>query len=338
MQSGSAISGIASAEAFSELGSPGPRDGLEQPLWRQLHRQCPGSGRWHLAPHYKQAEIVRCISRMRFCNQSSRASDWTFQVARTNPICAAGFVALEALGTLERLAEMGSWASGLEAAFARALHHRDKEVREKAGATLYRSANSFGHEEAAAQAIAELLAYIDPAVKEEACLLLKRVGPTSVTVSAVSSRISQGYDEPTRCAALVTLAELAQAGEEHPPGTPKEGNEREEREKEKENKESTSEIRKVQERNQWAIKAAQAIARLGLRDPAAVVRQEAIHVMEDFAPEAWPQALQTVQHMLESLRSKQASDFQPEPPCKPIRSCRTTCMHKEWWLCQLGRS
>ena len=40
-----------------------------------------------------------------------------------------------------------------------------KEVRDKAGATLYRSANTSGHEEAAAQAIAELLAYLDPDVK-----------------------------------------------------------------------------------------------------------------------------------------------------------------------------
>ena len=40
-----------------------------------------------------------------------------------------------------------------------------KEVREKAGATLYRSANTAGYEEAAAQAIAELLAYVDLDVK-----------------------------------------------------------------------------------------------------------------------------------------------------------------------------
>ena len=39
-----------------------------------------------------------------------------------------------------------------------------EEVRDKAGATLYRCANTSGHEEAAAQAIAELLAYIDPQV------------------------------------------------------------------------------------------------------------------------------------------------------------------------------
>ena len=81
-------------------------------------------------------------------------------------------------------------------------------------------------------------------MKEEACLLVKRIGPTSASVAAVSSRISQGYDEPTRCAALVTLAELARAGEEHPPGTPKEGEDREKEKVDKE-KENTSEIRKL---------------------------------------------------------------------------------------------
>ena len=115
-------------------------------------------------------------------------------------------------------------------------------------------------------------------------------------MGAVCCRISHGYDEPTRCAALGTLAEFAKAGEEHPPGTATEGDEREKE------KESTSEIRKVQERNQWAMKAAQATARLGLQDPAAVVRQEAIRIMGEFGPEAWQQALQTVQGMLESLR------------------------------------
>ncbi|CAE7570613.1 PRMT7 [Symbiodinium natans] len=210
------------------------------------------------------------------------------------------FVSLEALGTLDRLSDLGSQTpGGLEEAFARALHHRDKEVRDKAGATLYRSANTSGHEEAAAQAIAELLAYLDPDVKDEACLLLKRVGPTSISVGAVCCRISHGYDEPTRCAALGTLAEFAKAGEEHPPGTATEGDEREKE------KESTSEIRKVQERNQWAMKAAQATARLGLQDPAAVVRQEAIRIMGEFGPEAWQQALQTVQGMLENRSSMQ---------------------------------
>lgn len=212
------------------------------------------------------------------------------------------FVSLEALGTLERFSELGYRpTSGFEQAFARALHHRDKEVREKAGATLYRSANTSGHEEAAAQAIAELLAYVDLDVKDEACLLLKRLGPTSISVGAVSSRISQGYDEPTRCAALTALAEFAKAGEEHPPGTAVEGDEREKE------KESTNEIRKVQERSQWAMKAAHATARLGLQDPAAVVRQEAIGVMGGFGPEAWQQALQTVQGMLEHRSSLEPS-------------------------------
>ncbi|CAE7287355.1 PRMT16 [Symbiodinium sp. CCMP2456] len=229
------------------------------------------------------------------------------------------FVSLEALGTLERFSDLGYRpTSGLEQAFARALHHRDKEVREKAGATLYRSANTSGHEEAAAQAIAELLAYVDLDVKlgkDEACLLLKRLGPTSISVGAVSSRISQGYDEPTRCAALTALAEFAKAGEEHPPGTAVEGDEREKE------KESTNEIRKVQERSQWAMKAAQATARLGLQDPAAVVRQEAIGVMGGFGLEAWQQALQTVQGMLESLGFKLVPLFfrhrsSLEPSCR----------------------
>ncbi|CAE7588744.1 unnamed protein product, partial [Symbiodinium pilosum] len=57
------------------------------------------------------------------------------------------------------------------------------------------------------------------------------------------------------------------------------------------------------------MKAAQALARLGLQDPAALVRQESIRVMEDFAPEAWFQALQTVQGMLENRASL-------EPACR----------------------
>ena len=55
------------------------------------------------------------------------------------------------------------------------------------------------------------------------------------------------------------------------------------------------------------MKAAQATARLGLQDPAAVVRQEAIGVMGAFGPEAWHEALQTVQGMLESLGFKLVS-------------------------------
>ena len=222
-------------------------------------------------------------------------------------------VALEALNALEKIAEALPWRpADLCRWYAQALAHKDREVRDLGCSTLFRLANAPGHEEAT-EATAELLEHHEPQVKEVAGRLLKHIGPTSSLIASVSSRMSPNYDEPTRCAALGTLAELSQIVESflpdspHAPHSPKEGREL--------NETYSSELRRVQERQQMALKAAQSTAWLGLQDPAAAVRRETIIQLKDFSPAPWQNALDTVQSMLATR-----SNFEPACRCALLQA------------------
>lgn len=189
-----------------------------------------------------------------------------------------GEVSLEALASLEKLClEILPAGSGVESAIASALEHRDSRVRNAAAEVLQRLYIMPGRDVAVTESAASMLENEDLTVKEETRTLLTKLGPFGPVVATVSHYISDSaaFDDQTRCAALQTLANIAEL----------------------EDKVQTHHEDSKPQHNH-ATEAALLVVRFGLQDVSPTVRQEAIRCVKKFKPVAWLQALRALTHLL----------------------------------------
>eukprot|EP00930_Biecheleria_cincta_P041193 TRINITY_DN28203_c0_g1_i1.p1 TRINITY_DN28203_c0_g1~~TRINITY_DN28203_c0_g1_i1.p1 ORF type:complete len:1419 (-),score=255.53 TRINITY_DN28203_c0_g1_i1:97-4353(-) len=211
-----------------------------------------------------------------------------------------GEVSLEALVSLDKLSlEILPVGSGVESTIASALEHRDNRVRSAAAEVLQRLYSMPGREVAVAESAAGMLENEDSTVKEETSKLLTQLGPFGPVVDVVSHCIYASHDEQTRCAALRTLANIAELGDKVPVVVGSNITQQEE----------------SKPQHNHAIEAAALVARLGLQDVSATVRQETIRCIKGFNPAAWLHALRAITTLLAA-----DSDSNSDTRCAALRA------------------